>query len=701
MSTSPLLLVEVLTEEIPAWMIAERVALLETRLTELFGDYEGAPVATERIHCDATSRRLWFTVTGLAARQPDREETVKGPPESVAFKDDQPTRALDGFLKKNEAEASQVERRDGYVWINRTVAGLSLPAFVAARVPALIEDIRWPRMMRWGNGDPTWIRPIHSIVALYGSDPIELEILGTVSSNRTAGHRTRGARSIVIENAESWEDTIRREHVVARVADRVERLQEGARDLSAAVGGEPAVDPSIWKQWAYLTEYPGIVRSDFDETFLELPPEVLVTVMRVHQKQIPVREQGRLTRYFLSIIDAPTDPDGFAASGNTFVTNARFADALFFQRVDLKRDLAERLDDLSHLQFQERLGNYADKTRRITLLAEAIRSESGVELDAEVLEEASRLSKVDLTTEMVKEFTDLQGQIGGIYAKRQGRSDEVANAIYDHYLPLTLDDALPRTAAGAILSLADRIDTLAGFFLIGLQPTGSRDPFALRRAAQGVVRILLNEDGWSVPIRVERLVELGISGYDETTGESHDERREGLLEFLEERVRTVLETVHGFAYDEIAAAMSAGWSSLTDLRHRADALRSARKAPAFLSILDSARRIANITPAGFEGTIRRDLVEHEAERRLIELGELVREQIDELAAARRYHDALESFAGMAGELETFFDQVLVNVEDEKVRDNRLAILQLVGGAARRIGDVTRIVVDRKALDRSR
>lgn len=696
------LLVEILAEEIPAWMLEERLGVLHTRLIELFSLYENRPVASERVHCDATSRRIWFRVAALSGQQPDRNEEVKGPPESIAFKDDEPTKALEGFLRKNTASAEQVVRREGYVWLDRTLPGRSLADFLAAELPPVFEAIRWPRMMRWGSGELSFIRPIHGIVALHGSRSLALEMFGISSSTSTAGHRTRGKSRIELTSADAWEESLRAQNVIVRVAERVERLQETARKLADEVGGKPAEDAGIWRQWSFLTEYPGLVRSEFDQKYLELPEEVLVTVMRVHQKQLPIHEKGRLSRHFLSIVDAESDPEGFASSGNAFVTNARFADALFFMKVDLERDLEERVSDLEHLQFQEALGDYATKTGRIRSIVRSIHAATSSTASGEAVDEAAKLSKADLVTEMVKEFTDLQGQIGGIYARRQGRPDEVWQAIYDHYLPQSLDDELPRTESGAILSLADRIDTLTGFFLIGLKPTGSRDPFALRRAAQGIVRILFTESPWRISLSVDQLISLALDAYPAEIGGDRDQIRSELSGFIADRVSTVLESSYGFAYDEIAAAMASRWAdSLPDLKKRTAALHEARKSPAFLSILDSARRIANITPEGFEGSVSKSLIEHEAEKRLIELGTTVRSQISELIRAGSYDRALQSFASMADELESFFDQVMVNVDDDAVRQNRLSILQVIGDAAAEIGDVTRIVVDRKALDSSR
>ncbi|HET7710302.1 MAG TPA: glycine--tRNA ligase subunit beta, partial [Thermoanaerobaculia bacterium] len=304
---------------------------------------------------------------------------------------------------------------------------------------------------------------------------------------------------------------------------------------------------------------------------------------------------------------------------------------------------------------------------------------------------AARLCKADLVTEMVKEFTELQGCVGGLYAREEGYPDEVWMAIYDHYLPLNIDDELPRTLSGAIVSLSDRIDSLYGFFLSGVRASGSKDPFALRRAAQGIVQILLNRDKREVRIGIDRLIDLAARTYG---GSPAAQLKSDLLVFFEERVRTLLEGQ--FAYDEIAAAMEAEWaSSLPNLVDRVSALHSIRDDPNFLSVLDSAKRINNITAGHPAGEVKADRLEHDIEKRLNDLGTLVGEQINELTAVRRYRDALESFAALAPELETFFKEVMVMVDDPSLRSNRMSLLQKIGAMVMNIADVTKIVVDRR------
>lgn len=682
---------ELLAEEIPAWMLPHPT--LERSLVDLckteFGLETGGLVET-----GATSRRIYFVIRALPDKQADRRIEVKGPPLKVAFDaEGKPTKALEGFLKKNDASLSDVTKDAEYVRLEKTVVGRSTREILSERIPAIVEALRWPKMMRWGSGEQSFIRPVHSVISILDGQHLPITIFGLRSGETTEGHRVLDRHTHRIASFDDYVKRLREAKVVVRAAEREGMLRKRARELAAEAGGVPREDESIWDQWRYLTEWPGLVRAEFPKPFLELPEEVLITVMRVHQKQLPIIRDGKLTNSFLSVTDNVDDRDGNAAAGNSFVTNARFADARFFRDTDRKRTLESRLDDLSHLQFQEKLGDYEAKTDRIVRIATAICAKTG--RDGNDVIRAATLCKSDLVTEMVKEFTELQGQIGGIYARDEGLPEVVWQAIYDHYLPVSADDPLPRGDAGAIVGLADRIDTLCGFFRIGAKPTGSKDPFALRRAAQGVVQILLNSSNWRIDLGVDALVDIAI----EVHGGNAATVREDLTEFLGERVRTLLEAAPwSFAYDEVAAAMAAGWTrSLPDLVERCSALRAIRNEPGFLSILDSAKRIANIIGDVVPGEVSPSLFEHETERRLHELSGLVRAQIEELAVEARYGMALESFAGMAPELEQFFDDVMVMVEDEKVKRNRMALLGSVGRAARRIADVTKIVVDRKEL----
>jgi glycyl-tRNA synthetase beta chain len=687
---------ELLTEEIPAWMHDAASATLTERLGKLAVDL-GA--SADGVTVSTTSRRIVFLMKNLPQRGEDRVQEVKGPPKKAAYDaDGNPTPALHGFLKKQSATLEDIlPGDDAYVQVRRTIAGRETSEILRERVPEILEGLRWPKMMTIHAGDVTYtyIRPVHSVISMLDGAHLPLRVFNIDSGTTTVGHRTLAPRSFDVTSYNDYISRLELSSVVVDPARRREVMVHRARTLAAEVGGTPSTDATIWSQWQYLTEYPGLVRAEFRKDYLALPEEVLVTVMRVHQKQLPIRDrEGKLTSSFLAVLDNEGDPEGHAAYGNSFVTNARFADAQFFYETDRRKKLEERLEQLEHLQFQEKLGNYRTKTERIETIAAGICKATGV--DPKDVLVAARLCKTDLVTEMVKEFTDLQGRVGGIYAREEGLPDDVWQAVYDHYQPVSLEDALPRTITGAIVSLADRIDTLVGFFSIGARPTGSKDPFGLRRAAQGVVQILLNRDRREVRIGIDALLDLGIAAYAGSLPVKDDVKTE-LLAFFGERVRTILEaSAWQFAYDEIAAAMESGWSqSLTDLVDRIAAVKAIRNEANFLSILDSAKRIANITEGHTSTRVDADRLDHATERRLAEIAELVTSQIAELSSGREYRMALESFAAMAPELETFFKDVMVNVEDPAIRANRLSLLRKVGGAATKIADVTKIVVDRR------
>ena len=685
---------ELLTEEIPAWMLPPPT--LAKELETLYAEF--GIDGTQRnglIQSGATSRRLYFNLSGLPSAQAERDEEVKGPPRKSAFKDETPTPALLGFLKKNGASLEDILPGSDYIRLRRVVKGQTTGAILADRIPRIMQGLRWPKMMRWGDGDWSYIRPVHSVISLLDGEVVPLRLFGVDAGSSTVGHRLLGSGPVKVDSYSDYVEKLGASHVVVEPEMRERMMKQKCAGLAVQVGGEPAEDDTIWLQWRHLTEFPGIVRAEFDPKFLELPEEVLTTVMRVHQKQLPIKVNGKISHYFLGVMDLVEDREGNVASGNSFVTNARFADARFFYETDRKRLLQDRVEDLAHLQFQEKLGNYLQKTQRILSLAGEIRTASRSKTPGDSISLASRLCKTDLMTEMVKEFTELQGKIGGIYAREEGLIEEVCHAIYDHYLPVAADDPLPRNEAGAILAVADRMDTLAGFFLIGLKPTGSRDPFALRRAAQGVVQILLNEAPWRMDIGIDVLIDLALKGHA-ADGTALTGARMELMSFFEERVRTILEAVpHHLAYDEIAAAMAAAWTaSLPDLKRRASALREIRNQRDFLSVLDSARRIANITEGAPPGEVVPSLLHDPFEKRLWELSTLVDEQIREVSAQGQYRRALESFAGLATELEGFFKNVMVNVDDPALRDNRIALLRKVGNSVGRIADVTKIVVDR-------
>jgi glycyl-tRNA synthetase beta chain len=444
--------------------------------------------------------------------------------------------------------------------------------------------------------------------------------------------------------------------VILSASERRKRIESSLQQFSES-DCTVQRDEELLNTLVYLTEMPTAIRGSFDRAYLELPAEILTTVMRHHQRYFSVVDgNGKLAPEFVAVMNTDSDPEGLVRMGNERVLRARFNDARFFWDVDLRRPLSERVDDLKNVTFQAKLGSYLEKTERVEAFARELAQLAGANVAA--CARAARLAKCDLTTEMVKEFTELQGIVGGLYARQGGEPYEIWQAIYDHYKPLSMDDSIPSTLEGQILSLADKTDTLRGCFSIGLVPTGSKDPFALRRAAQGIVRILVEG-------RVRAKLS-GLTGGNET-----------LSEFLLDRVKYYFREVRGFAYDEVNAVLAAGANDLKDVAKRLEAIQSVRRTPDFEPLAASFKRIQNILrQAQFRSQAELDpaLLEAGAESDLHKEFGRLRDVVKEYRSGQEYRPALESIASIRPQIDTFFDKVLVNAPDERVRRNRLLLL---------------------------
>jgi glycyl-tRNA synthetase beta chain len=426
-------------------------------------------------------------------------------------------------------------------------------------------------------------------------------------------------------------------------------------------------DEGLLKTLVYLTEYPTVISGTFDREYLRLPAEVLATVMRHHQKYFAVYENGQLTNRFFAVINTDGDPEGLIRRGNERVLRARFNDAKFFWETDQRKTLADRVADLAHVTFQAKLGSYLEKTERMIALVKELHGDHAAI-------RAAQLSKCDLTTELVKEFTELQGVVGGLYAREQGEPEEVWQAIYDHYKPVSMEDSIPRNPAGALVALADKLDTLRGCFSIGLIPTGSRDPFALRRAAQGIVKILVEG-------------ELRLSVRNLLRGDPK------LEEFVLDRVRYYFKDIRGFKYDEVNAVLASGWDDLVDVEERLKAIQAVRPTEDFEPLAASFKRIQNILKqAQFSGggsQIDAELLEPGPESDLYKAFQDVRGTV----ADQSYRPALESIASLRPKVDLFFDKVLVNAPDAKIRQNRLTLLHTLLAEFSTIADFSEIVTN--------
>jgi glycyl-tRNA synthetase beta chain len=642
-------LLEIGTEEIPDWMIP---AALES-LRVLF---EKLNIPHESVTLDATPRRLVLRAAGLPARQADSEERVLGPAKSA------PPRAVAGFARKQGVapEALTVEstaKGDYYTFV-KIVVGRATRDILAESLGGIILGLSFPKTMYWtGKGGPRFIRPIRWIVALLGEEVVPFELAGVRSGAVTSGHRRLGAREIPVTIAD-YEQRLRENHVILSAEERRTKIHDELKDVRV----KP--DPALVETLVYLTEYPAPIVGGFDAEFLALPEEVLVTVMRHHQKYFSVEdEHGKLAPEFVAVMNIPSDPEGFVRRGNERVLRARFNDARFFWETDQKKPLAARVPDLAHVTFQAKLGSYLEKTERVKALAGTLGG------DAHAVR-AAELAKCDLTTELVKEFTELQGVVGGLYARAQGEPEPVWQAIYDHYKPESMEDAIPRNRTGQIVALADKLDTLRGCFGVGLIPTGSRDPFALRRAAQGIVKILAEG---RLDIDLAPLVNDGTV------------EAKALAEFVQDRIRYYFKDVRGFLYDEVNAAMAAGWSNVADLEARLVRIRNLRSSPDFEPLAASFKRIRNILDQQkFSGVgaaaIDPKLFEDGPERDLYDEYRRIAGQPIESVVSR-----------LRPKVDLFFDRVLVNAPEDDVRRNRLMLLGTLLLEFSNIADFSEIV----------
>jgi glycyl-tRNA synthetase beta chain len=638
-------LFEIGVEEIPDWMIPDALENLHLLFEKLEIPYES-------VRLDATPRRLVLRAEGLPAQQADSQERVLGPAKSA------PPQAVEGFARKQGVKPEdltiETTPKGEYYSFIRKVPGRLTKDILAAALPGIILHIYFPKTMYWtGKSGPRFIRPIRWIVAMLGEEIVPFELASVHSGALTSGHRRLGAKEIAVTPAD-YVERLRDHYVILSAEERRNRIREGL----AGVRVKP--DPALLETLTYLTEYPTPIVGSFDPQFLELPEEVLVTVMRHHQKYFSVEDaEGKLAPQFATVMNIDADPEGFVRSGNERVLRARFNDARFFWETDQKKKLADRLPDLAHVTFQAKLGSYRDKTKRMMALVKEL---GGKPLAVR----AARLSKCDLSTELVKEFTELQGVVGGLYARAQSEREQVWQAIYDHYKPESMEDAIPRHLAGRQVSLADKLDTLRGCFRVGLIPTGSRDPFGLRRAAQGVVRILV-EGKIAVPL-LDLL-----------------EGNQQLVAFFEDRVKFYFKDHRGFKYDEVNAAMAAGWSNLVDLEARLMRIRTLRPTPDFEPLAASFKRIRNIlVQAGFTGggAIDQSLLEPGPEL------ELYREFTQ--IAGQPIENAISK---LRPKVDLFFDKVLVNAPDAAVRQNRLTLLHTLLAEFSTMADFSEIVTN--------
>ena len=690
----PTFLFEIGLEEIPARMIATAQEELEGRIEKL--------LLREKLAGDgfavrgySTPRRLAVIAEGVLSRQSDQDEELVGPSVKIAFKDGQPTPAAIAFAKKAGLDVSATttvtNNKGEYIAARVTRKGRAAADVLTAGLPKEIASIDWPKSMYWRPGKPErFVRPVKWLLALLDGEVVPVEFAGVRAGHVTYGHRIlHGNDPVVIDLPANYLAALTAAKVNADVQLRRHTIRKALDAATRKVAGMRwREDEALVETVTHLTEWASPVLGSFEAEYLSLPEEVLVTVMRDHQKYFAVEDAaGKLAPHFLAVLNTETDAEGEAIirHGNERVLRARFNDARFFWDFDQKIPLEDRVEMLKSVTFQKDLGSYFDRTQANIRIAAALAADvlaAGGDVDVSALEEAALLAKADLTTELVKEFTELQGVVGGLYARAQGKSPRAADAIYSQYMPASAEDVIPQTAEGQLLGIVDRIGTIVEMFGIGLEPTGSKDPFALRRAANGVVKILAESQ---LPLTLTQVMRAA------------GDRNEKVELFFAERLAFYLRDVRGFAYDVVNAVMKVGADDVRDAAARAEALTAVRGSADFLAVSAAFKRMSNILAQArekkeeFATDVDKSAFADAAERDLAGASAALAVEVEAMRKANRYREALEKIATLRPVVDSFFDKVMVMAPEADIRRNRLALVSRVLDDFSRIADFSEIV----------
>ncbi|MDA8523782.1 glycine--tRNA ligase subunit beta [Alphaproteobacteria bacterium] len=664
------LLIELYSEEIPAGMQAAAAEQLSRKIDEFL---MGFGVTADSLTAHVAPQRVALLATGLPQNLPDRKEQRKGP------RVDAPEKAIEGFLRANGLDTTdslsvEENKKGAFYVLDIDEKGGALAVALSGFMPGLIEGFQWPKSMRWGRGSLRWVRPLRSILCLFDGDIVPFEIGGLTSGNVTYGHRFMTPEAIEITDAHDYVGALEKAHVLVDASVREAMIAEDAARLADSVDCVLAEDSALISETAGLVEWPVPLVGKIDDAFMDVPEEVLISVMRTHQKYFALRRKdGTLAPYFITISNMLTDDGGAAIiAGNERVLRARLSDGRFFWDQDRKDTLESRLPSLEKITFQAKLGTVADKSQRIAKLAESLAP--ALSADATAAKSAAALCKADLTSGMVYEFAELQGIMGGYYARNDGLGDDVAAAIRDHYKPLGPSDAIPASVEGMAVGLADKIDTLTGFWSIDKKPTGSKDPYALRRAALGVIRILLETE---TALSLSAVFAESFALHGAAAAPADD-----LLGFVADRLKVHLRG-QGISHDVVNAVFALGSDDVVELAAKSAQLK------AFLDSEDGGNLTAAYTRAnGICAKAKHEGADVDVALLAVAEEKQLHEAITALAdsATARYEQQLDALATLRAPVDAFFEAVMVNDDDEKIRHNRLALLQALIQNMRRAAD---------------
>ncbi|MFI5330094.1 MAG: glycine--tRNA ligase subunit beta [Desulfobaccales bacterium] len=681
------LLIEIGTEEIPARFLPpvmqEMAASLRKRL-------EQQRIAVGEIVTWATPRRLALVARDLAAGQAVAVQETIGPPKAKAFDaKGAPTPAALGFAKAQGVAVSALVEVDTprgvYLAVSKSAAGRATAACLPEILPEFIMALSFPKSMHWGSLHVTFARPIHWVLALFAGKVVPFTLADVTSEAVTYGHRFLGPQAITVQDAASYVAALQKAHVIVDPAARRAHLETDLAQAAAGVGGEVVPNPGLLEENIFLVEYPSVVVGSFDQKFLALPDEVLITSMREHQRYFSLRgKDGKLLAHFIAVNNTLTRNPDVVRQGHQRVLRARLSDAMYFFQVDSKVPLENRVEALKGVMFHSSLGTSYEKMERFRDLAVAMCQLAPTLTDK--VYRAATLAKADITTEMVGEFPSLQGVMGEKYSLLTGEDPQVATALFSHYLPRHADDILPGDLVGALVGLADRLDTICGFFGVGLNPTGTADPYGLRRHALAIIRILRAQQlHLDLPQIVWESLELLKAKISRTPEETALE----VLDFLQTRLQHLL-LAEGFGQETVAAVLAAGGGDLVAAVDKVQALEEIRKSPDFPALAVAFKRVINISRGAEAGVVDELLLEYPEERLLLEATAVMEGAVAVALEKADYPAACKALANLRGPVDAFFEKVMVMAEDERVRRNRLSLLARISATFLQMADFSRI-----------
>ncbi len=685
------LLLEIGTEEIPAAFLPGAMADMDELIRKALS---GERVKFGPVTTMATPRRLLLHVADVAETQEDQVIEKIGPTRKAAFDErGNPTKAAVGFARGQGIDLGEIEfittDKGEYLCARKRIAGGDVAALLPGLLAKFIPAIPFKKAMRWSNLELRFARPIHWLLALYGGEVISFRIENIAAGNASRGHRFMSPGPFAVSGFRDYLDKARDAWVIIDPEERKKIIREEAQRAAAAVNGRPLITDDLLKTVAFLVEYPTAVCGGFDAEYLKLPQEVLTTTMMSHQKYFPVVDAaGGLLPYFITINNTPARDPSVVTRGNEKVIRARLSDARFFFEEDQKVSLDRRFEELRKVVYHSLLGTSYEKVQRFRKLAALIAAKIDFALTAPV-DRAAVLAKADLDTQMVGEFSELQGVMGREYALLTGEDPLIAKAIYEHYLPLAAGGELPESDIGAIVGIADKMDTIIGFFGVNLIPSGTADPYALRRQALGIINIILAK---GYPLQLAELAAAGIDSLQDKLKRPAEEIARDVLDFFRTRFENQL-IAQGHAYDVVDAVLAIDASDLTEAVKRIEAMEAFKNHADFQPLTVACKRVANILKDFRGGEVRPELFREGAEGELYRVFQEVRERAAGHLEACRYEAALTEMARLRAPVDAFFDAVMVMAKEEDVRFNRLSLLDKIAALFRRVADFSKLVTD--------